>query len=157
MTDGAENVSVQCARGKLWRRAEEYGVRVRALNLALRGVHMHKKVCVVYTHTIRVRRVYAVLAERRGVWLAHAQYGYMLSHDSLVWCAQSIDAWWGHIELWHGAMHREKCMWNISARYKNCAQRVIVQEPKLCAVVIGARHKSARMLLARQRSDTQWF
>jgi hypothetical protein len=30
-----------------------------------------------------------------------------------------------------------------SARYKNCVQQVIVQEPKLCAVDIGARHKSS--------------
>jgi hypothetical protein len=44
-------------------------------------------------------------------------------------------------------------MRNISARYKNCAQQVIVQDPKLCAVNIGMRHK----ILARQRSDTQWF
>jgi hypothetical protein len=47
-----ENVGVQenvraGVRGKLWRRAEEYCVRMRALNLALRGEHTHSNVHVV--------------------------------------------------------------------------------------------------------------
>jgi hypothetical protein len=113
-------------------------VRVHALNLALRKVHTHKKVHTVYTHMIMVRRVYAVLAERKGVWLVHAQYEYNLSHDSVI----------------NGAMRRVKCMWNISARYKNRAQHVSMQEPKLCIMDIGTQRKSsARNLLARRRRN----
>jgi hypothetical protein len=75
----AENVSVQVHAVNCGTARKNM---VCTLNLALRVVHMHKKVRTVYTHTIRVRRVYAILAEHRGVWLARAQYGYMLSHDS---------------------------------------------------------------------------
>jgi hypothetical protein len=38
----------------------------------------------VHTHNNGTRGVCTVLAERRGVWLVHAQCGYMLSRDSLV-------------------------------------------------------------------------
>jgi hypothetical protein len=36
-----------------------------------------------------------------------------------------------HIELCLGAMHRDKCMWNISARYQNCAQWILAQNAKV--------------------------
>jgi hypothetical protein len=51
------------------------------LNLALRGVHTHKKVHAVYTHIIMVCELCTVLAEHIGVWLVHAQCGYMLSRN----------------------------------------------------------------------------
>jgi hypothetical protein len=52
--------------------------------MLLRSVHMHKMVCVVCTHIIMECIVCVVFAERRGVWLVHAQCGYMLSRDNLV-------------------------------------------------------------------------
>jgi hypothetical protein len=60
------------------------GVRVRALNLELCGVNTHNKVSAVCTHIIMAWVVCAILAEHRGVWLVHAQCGYMLSHNNLV-------------------------------------------------------------------------
>jgi hypothetical protein len=117
-------------------------VQMHALNLALHGEHTHSNVhvvCAVLQNT-----------EEFG-WCAHSM---SISCLATVYSMVHADycARWGHIELWHGAMHREKCMWNISARYKNCAQQVSVQEPKLCVVDIGAQRKSsARKLLARRR------
>jgi hypothetical protein len=109
-------------------------------------VHTHDKVCAVCTHIIMVCVVCAVLAERGGVWLVRAQYGYMLLRDSLVNGAQ-----WGRTKLWHGAAHRVKCKQNISARYKNYAQQVMVQEPKLCTVDFRARHKSSVVISATEK------
>jgi hypothetical protein len=48
------------------------------------GVNIHDKVRTVCTHIIMLRVVCIVLAEKKGVWLVRALYGYMLSHDSLV-------------------------------------------------------------------------
>jgi hypothetical protein len=62
------------------------------LNLALHGVH---------TRSNGARGVRSIAKNNMSI-MVRAYY-----------CAR-----WGHIELWHGAMHREKCMWNISARYK---------------------------------------
>jgi hypothetical protein len=71
-------------RAKFWCCMEKYGVRVHTLNLALCRVHTHKKVCTMYTHIIMAHRVYAVLAEHRGVWLVRSQYGYMFLRDCIV-------------------------------------------------------------------------
>jgi hypothetical protein len=114
------------------------GVWVHTLNLELCGEHTHNMVCTVCTYIIMACVVCAVLSERKGVWLVCVQCGYMLSHDSLV-----NGAWWGRTKIWHGVMCRVNCAWNINAQYKNCTQQVIVQEPKFCAVDIGARHQSS--------------
>jgi hypothetical protein len=74
----------------------------------------------VHTHSNGARGVCSI-AKHRGVWLVHAQYEYKLSHESVINGARRLLCAVGHIELWHGAMHRVKCMWNISARYTNCA------------------------------------
>jgi hypothetical protein len=54
-----------------------------------------------------------------------------MSRDSVFNGACKLLCAMGHIEIWHGAMHREKCMWNISVRYQNCALWILVHNTKV--------------------------
>jgi hypothetical protein len=83
---------------------EEYRVRMHTLNLALRSEHTHNNVHVVCAVLQNI--------EEFG-WCAHS-----MSINCLATLYSMVHtdfcAWWGHNELRHGEMYRQKCMWNIS-------------------------------------------
>jgi hypothetical protein len=93
------------------------------MNLALHSENTHSNVhvvCVVLQNT-----------EDFG-WCMHS-----MSISCLVIVYSMVHFYycprWGHIEIWHGVMHRTKCMWNINAQYKkkNGAQWILSRNAKV--------------------------